>query len=614
MPYIERLQVDAEGFLAGIDIHFTPGLNVIVGARGTGKTSIIELVRYALGASAFTKSAADRGKQQAQAILGGGAVTVTVRDGDSVFQAHRSGSMDSPSFAMVGVSCTVLGQNEIEAVGAQKSGRLHLIDRFRDGRQSSTSLVESLTASVASSTQAIVDLLREIESLKDTTASAVPLRSELESAREQQLELLANSQASDADQQELTRLQASAQVIGVRSELIAQQEREAAGTKSQIQRALSDLSEDASWPDGAGKDVFESVRAHRRRVAEALTSASTAAQAWEHAIRDQKVTNDRLRVRVDQKSRELRQSLELLQAGASQAARTVADLEERLGQLAATNSRLAKRQEHLATIVAQRDEALNQLENAKQAIFDERQAIVARLNEQVGPIVRVEISKSAGTEEYSAAIIGALRGSGLHYNALAPLIADAVAPHELVRWVENQDAAALARVVNLATERAAVVLSALRASTPDLISVNVPDEVDLLLLDGKDYKSTDRLSLGQRCTVVLPLLLGHTGDPLLLDQPEDHLDNAFIAETLVAALLRRQPEVQYIFASHNANIPVIGNADNVIVMASDGENGFVAEAGGLDDQTIVEAIERIMEGGVEAFEKRAAFYGSQEAE
>jgi hypothetical protein len=611
MAHIERLQVDAEGFLANLDLRFSPGLNVIVGARGTGKTSIIELVRYALGAGSFTKTAADRGKQQAQAILGGGSVTVTIRDGETVFQAHRSATMESPSFEATAVSCTVLAQNEIEAVGAQKAGRLHLIDRFRTNRLTMPSSIEALRTLVTSSTQEIVDVLREVASLTDTTASLSAVQDELGAARQNQVNLLENSKASVADQEALQKLQANAQTIGNRTELIAQQEREAVGTTAEIRAVMAEVFEESVWPDEAGKDIFESVRAHRMAVGNALKSALESAEAWAQASGVERAKNDSLRVRVEQASRELRQSLELIQAGASQAARAVAELEERLGQLTATHSRLTKRREQLATLVAKRNENLRDLEGTRQTVFDEREAIVAALNAQLGPIVKIDLFKSAGTEEYKSAIVSALRGSGLHYNSLAPLIADAIAPHELVDWIETQDNRAFASVLGLDADRAAVVLNALSGSTPELISVNVPDEVELMLLDGVDYKSTDRLSIGQRCTVVLPLLLGHSGDPLLLDQPEDHLDNAFIADTLVASLLRRQPDVQYIFTSHNANIPVIGNAENVIVMASDGENGYLANSGGLQDASIVEAIERIMEGGAEAFDKRAAFYNSQ---
>jgi hypothetical protein len=66
-----------------------------------------------------------------------------------------------------------------------------------------------------------------------------------------------------------------------------------------------------------------------------------------------------------------------------------------------------------------------------------------------------------------------------------------------------------------------------------------------------------------------------------------------------------------IFSTHNANIPVLGNADRVILLGSDGTRGFVRHAGALDDPKSVDAITTVMEGGIEAFDKRAKFYHAE---
>ena len=113
MAHIERLQVEAEGFLANLDVTFQPGLNAIIGARGTGKTSIVELIRYALGAGSFSDEVLRRGTQQAVAILDGGAVTVTLVDGDERLAITRSASGQVTRSAPGDLTCTVLAQNQI---------------------------------------------------------------------------------------------------------------------------------------------------------------------------------------------------------------------------------------------------------------------------------------------------------------------------------------------------------------------------------------------------------------------------------------------------------------------------------------------------------------------
>jgi ABC-type cobalamin/Fe3+-siderophores transport system ATPase subunit len=143
-----------------------------------------------------------------------------------------------------------------------------------------------------------------------------------------------------------------------------------------------------------------------------------------------------------------------------------------------------------------------------------------------------------------------------------------------------------------------------------ILTASIEDGITLSLLDGTEYKTTEQLSTGQRCTVVLPLLMKQQRASVIVDQPEDHLDNAFIVETLIKSIVKRKNQGQLIFSTHNANIPVLGGADLVVTLGSDGTRGFVRHAGALDSQPSIDAITTIMEGGIEAFQRRAEFYNN----
>jgi len=126
--------------------------------------------------------------------------------------------------------------------------------------------------------------------------------------------------------------------------------------------------------------------------------------------------------------------------------------------------------------------------------------------------------------------------------------------------------------------------------------VPLKDSITLSLLDGKDYKDLSELSTGQRCTVVLPIVLRHVSRILVVDQPEDHIDNAFIADTLIRAVSERSPDGQIIFSTYNANIPVLGDAVFVIQMGSDGHRGYPLVRDDLHSHAVVNAISTVMEG------------------
>jgi hypothetical protein len=98
---------------------------------------------------------------------------------------------------------------------------------------------------------------------------------------------------------------------------------------------------------------------------------------------------------------------------------------------------------------------------------------------------------------------------------------------------------------------------------------------------------------------------------LIVDQPEDHIDNAFIAETLIKVILSRGDQGQIIFSTHNPNIPVLGDADLVRYLGSDGRRGFRLSSGPLDEISVVNAISTVMEGGLKPSANGLNFMGSE---
>lgn len=611
--YIERVQVEAEGFLAGLDVEFVPGLNVIIGARGTGKTSLIELIRFALGAGAFTEDAATKGYQQAVAVLEGGAVTVTVNHEGTTYTVTRSASGHLTSTGIGPFSCTVLAQNEVEAVGAQATGRLHLIDRFRDNRDETARSLHSLQAHVRSLTVELQSIMQEGTQLGEQISTLDGIPEQLAEALGEQQRLLESTQASEEDRRLLLQLQEASQSLASEEAIIEYGTKATSSLAHNIERLMEQT--DAALPPWSIPKSEDGLLAAR----ESLTRAQAAlSEARAHAIQTHGATtaaaeaSRKRKAAIEERSRGLRQSLESLQVGVGTATRRVAELVEQQGQLNALIARQRERRKAFHDLSVERDRVFQQLDDLRDRVFKERVSAAEALNKHLEPAVQVRVTRSQNIDEYRSAVIAALRGSGLHYNTLAARITTAVSPLELATWTERGRTSDLAEALGIATERAAAVIAALRSNgVADVVASSIEDGVSLSLLSGRDYKSSERLSIGQRCTVVLPVLLGHHGDPLLVDQPEDHLDNAFIASTLVTALLRRNAGDQFIFSSHNANLPVLGGADRVVVMDSDGDRGFVRATGSLEAGEVVDAVTRIMEGGAEAFATRARFYANQ---
>ena len=150
-----------------------------------------------------------------------------------------------------------------------------------------------------------------------------------------------------------------------------------------------------------------------------------------------------------------------------------------------------------------------------------------------------------------------------------------------------------------------------RAKRRELAALRCPDRYFLeLRMDDGTYRRLDELSGGQRVSVLLSLLL-ETEDsrPLVIDQPEDELDNRFLFETVLPALKKLKGRRQLIVATHNANIVVNGDADMVIQLEATANRGRVACSGAIEERAVRDAIVRTVDGGEEAFRLRRRKYG-----
>ncbi len=122
------------------------------------------------------------------------------------------------------------------------------------------------------------------------------------------------------------------------------------------------------------------------------------------------------------------------------------------------------------------------------------------------------------------------------------------------------------------------------------------------------FKPLTTASAGQKTTAILTFIMSHGECPLILDQPEDDLDNRLVYELVVDRLKRAKERRQVIVVTHNANIPVNGDAEHVISMDSNSKHFNVLAAGSVDEQSIKTEICDVMEGTEYAFNMRAKRY------
>lgn len=138
----------------------------------------------------------------------------------------------------------------------------------------------------------------------------------------------------------------------------------------------------------------------------------------------------------------------------------------------------------------------------------------------------------------------------------------------------------------------------------DLLTFKVENKI-IIQYNGK---SLDKHSLGQRASALILFLLAQKeNDVLIIDQPEDDLDNQTIYDEVIKELKKIKGNMQFIFATHNANIPVLGDSEKVVSCSYD-EKKITVHSGTIDNHQTQRYIVDIMEGGDEAFNRRKNIY------
>lgn len=149
-------------------------------------------------------------------------------------------------------------------------------------------------------------------------------------------------------------------------------------------------------------------------------------------------------------------------------------------------------------------------------------------------------------------------------------------------------------------------------SLSTLISIIPEDRVRIKIVNNNIETSINEGSPGQKSAAILAFILSQGTAPLMIDQPEDDLDNSLIIDLIVENIRKIKSNRQVIIVTHNPNIPVLGDAEGIIMLDrnSEGKVSFKngKATGCIEEKTIKNGICDIMEGGIEAFKKRENKY------
>lgn len=604
------------GFLDGVAINLAEDLTAIIGGRGTGKSTVIESLRFALEIEPI----GDYAKRDHQDIISkvlrpATTVEVTVdaispRVGRYTIRrsVHNPATvLDSSDTAtnlkpvdVLGV-VEIFGQHELAELAQDKTLVARMLERFaghegEDGTK--RDVLRKLAENRASLQKAeakrdqidarLADLPRLKDQLAHFEADGLPDKLKKQERLTKDEGVFTEGHSRLAEAREL--------VSALNDET----------TLESLEREIEDIA------DSTEADTLKRVQAATKQVASVIKQVSATLST---ALESAQAEIDSAKTEWSTRTAQIREGH----------AATLAKLREdgydpdkylsTVSAIASLKGQETERdvvESQLKKLTSDRQSLLKDLVAAETAEEKRLKDAIRKANTVTSKVVNVRSTFAPDRSEIKDLIEGTV--SGARTQIKAAIDSENFSTKEFVETARKGASA----VESKYSIRGAQLTSLMAAGEPlfrQLEELNVGYAVDVYLNIAQEgsteWRRLDNLSKGQRATALLMLLLGASSSPLVIDQPEDDLDNRFVYEGVVKKVCELKGSRQLIVSTHNANVPVLGDAELIVTLEGDGTNGWpmAGGVGSLDEETVRKIAESLLEGGPDAFVARKHLYG-----
>jgi energy-coupling factor transporter ATP-binding protein EcfA2 len=610
------------GFLDAAAIHFNENLNVLVGGRGSGKSTVVESLRYVLQLEPVGEEAKNVHEGITRHVLKSGtkislvlrscrpnkreyAIERTVPNPPVVKDELGSVLALTPSDIIPGVE--VFGQHEISELAKSPEKRTRLLDRFMEPDTGLVKRKSDLKRELERSRTRVLDLRKELQQIEERLATLPALEETLKRYRELGLEEKLKEQSLLVREERLLR---SAQETLEPAKIASDALREAfpIDTAFVSPQALEAL---------PGKQALHALEAvlikFNKDAAQVSASLDKTIKAAEISISGTRAQWEERKKTVQGEYEKTLRDLQKSKIDGEEFLRLRRQIED-LRPLRERKAALLKDEQ---AQIQHRRNLTAEWEDFKREEFQRLERAGKKVNRQLSDLVRVRVEFSGNREPLMTALkeIGGRLSETLDVLRKVPDFSLAAFTASLRTGRDDLVKRFLvppAQAERLAQAGDQIVMQIEELELPPImhIELNVAAEGQ-----AAEWRTLEGLSTGQKATAVLLLLLLESEAPLIVDQPEDDLDNRFITEGVVPKMREEKRRRQFILATHNANIPVLGDAELILGLFPKGEAGQGrAELpskymGSIDSRAVQDLVEDVLEGGKEAFETRRKKYG-----
>jgi hypothetical protein len=603
------------GFLHKEVIHFSDNLNCLIGGRGTGKSTAIRSIAYAFGLfnefenydncpDAITVFCEDANGIKYR--------YVRTRGGDIEVQAKEDGSITNMPIDAFRIE--YFGQGELAKVAEDPLKQPYLFQQFLDRHTNLRDLIESEES--------------HMNALLENSGRLIPLETLFAqlSAKKKSLDEIEKKLkvAEEGNLREIVGLQSK-----LASEKTVREMIEAIATEFTKGWTLSSINRDFDQIMATAGTCTEDSASHKTLAAikTALVRNNTAVNQKETELNAllKSCAGELSTMAADLKANHHRMSEEVVSKLADLKARgittNIPGLELLLRQKTSVAMEIAsveQRADELKQCRKQRSELRKKLKAIREKMTVRRKSQLRGINANLAGAIKdytifVKYDSAGITSEFETFLKNNLHGIYIQDN-LIENVCSRITPSDLADLVLERKCQEIAATAKVSIDWAEKIVSKL--CYWNIIFelqglAKQPKPIITVLTKSIPTKEIPvfQLSDGQRHTILLTIaMLAESNVPLIIDQPEDDLDNAFIFTSIVSTLRTIKERRQVILVTHNANIAVLGDSELILPMRRENDYGKSKDRGSIDTGTTKQCVLDILEGGPAAFQRRQEMY------
>lgn len=618
-PTINSIKISG-GFFDNQEAEFHTGLNSILGSKGTGKSLLIEFLRFCLNKNSTQDEIySDHISKLEKRLQTYGKVSVSITDETGMehkivrtYDPANSSPYSNTEHESITNSFQVifLSQNEIIKIAEDEDEQIKFIDSFFDF-QYYKNKIKNIEGDLAIYDDSLSDGLKAF-------ADTYDIQNQLSNLIKQKENL--DKLLSDKIYNNYKKLEEKDEAIISQERFISELISELEGyhkeiEKKQIPKFGDNYPNDEPAIKRNSDSLLESLIEAKSYIQQAIervkklkVKIESEKNAWRKSFRDEKIKYE-THIRNtggDRKTQETKR----------------VRLTKEINDLNRRKDKLKIKKDNLKDTISKRNNKIDELFKLYQEYSAERKEKCLKFEAESLGKLKIKIQESTNFDEFKNSLSQLKRGSYIQ-NTDIDIICSKMTPKSFISNLFNYEVSKQVDKLKPIAKKTSISIDKIKTLCDFLLSQI--DYKNLLKLQYKakpqdrpeikfkindsDFELIKDISVGQKCTAMLIMTLSEGLFPIVIDQPEDSLDVRTVWEDMCLKVRKGKEKRQFIFTTHNSSLAVASDTDKFTIIESDSNSGRIMFSGALETGNIKEEVITYLEGGRPTYNQKANKYG-----